>query len=361
MSRPKLQRNTQSGRIRPTGTMNRKTLTTNGEKETTKWPRNLAESPLRQNPQPYVVLLRITYPLLTMTQKRKAQNRAAQRAFRDRKEQHLKDLEVKVTELTRSSETDKQEKGILKAQIDRLETELRDYRTRLSSDANRNHSPTYGNVSKIEPADSTFNFDFPTFGNLPSSQIFPTSTKRESTVSPTDSARQAYSRHSSDGRSFSPKNQIGPAQGERPPSQQTSRKSTRIATPPSMSSFAGLFSPGLLNGAGYGTENNDYGFKSKSNSPAQAAAHEGPTNVNNGLPHVFRFDSGSTTSNNDSPSRSSLSQFNPNSSCGTSPGSSQPSPSKGASQSGGDGASINTNNISQFNGRCFHAYLLRSC
>ncbi|KAI7660577.1 hypothetical protein KC322_g17467, partial [Hortaea werneckii] len=69
------------------------------------------------------------------TTKRKAQNRAAQRAFRERKEKHLKDLETKVSELTKSSEADKHENGLLKAQVERLQVELREYRKQLSLNA----------------------------------------------------------------------------------------------------------------------------------------------------------------------------------------------------------------------------------
>ncbi|EPS30443.1 hypothetical protein PDE_05394 [Penicillium oxalicum 114-2] len=54
--------------------------------------------------------------------KRKAQNRAAQRAFRERKERHVKDLEDKVTTLEQSSST-------LQADNERLKRELAKYAT----------------------------------------------------------------------------------------------------------------------------------------------------------------------------------------------------------------------------------------
>lgn len=38
--------------------------------------------------------------MLTYTQRRRAQNRAAQRAFRERKEKHARDLEAQLTALT---------------------------------------------------------------------------------------------------------------------------------------------------------------------------------------------------------------------------------------------------------------------
>ncbi|KAJ5103783.1 hypothetical protein N7532_004312 [Penicillium argentinense] len=54
--------------------------------------------------------------------KRKAQNRAAQRAFRERKERHVKDLEDKVTSLEESSTT-------LQADNERLKRELAKFAT----------------------------------------------------------------------------------------------------------------------------------------------------------------------------------------------------------------------------------------
>ncbi|TGZ78199.1 hypothetical protein EX30DRAFT_385451 [Ascodesmis nigricans] len=98
------------------------------------------------------------------TSKRKAQNRAAQRAFRERKEKHLKDLEEKVATLTKASETANHENSILKAQIDRLETELREYKRRLqTSELSRS---TRTAVSSLPG----FQFDFPPFGG--SNSIF---------------------------------------------------------------------------------------------------------------------------------------------------------------------------------------------
>src|ERR1700759_4777927 len=62
----------------------------------------------------------------------KAQNRAAQRAFRERKEKHLKDLETKVEDLEKASESANHENGLLRAQVERLQVELKEYRKRLS-------------------------------------------------------------------------------------------------------------------------------------------------------------------------------------------------------------------------------------
>jgi len=55
--------------------------------------------------------------------KRKAQNRAAQRAFRERKERHLKDLQAKTQELEQATTLMNEENSRLKAKLQALEME----------------------------------------------------------------------------------------------------------------------------------------------------------------------------------------------------------------------------------------------
>lgn len=97
------------------------------------------------------------------TSKRKAQNRAAQRAFRERKEKHLKDLEQKVTDLEKASESANHENSLLRAQVDRLQVELKDYRRRLHQ---AQKTPTLGAPGLFGKSASTggFQFEFPMFG-----------------------------------------------------------------------------------------------------------------------------------------------------------------------------------------------------
>ena len=78
--------------------------------------------------------------------KRKAQNRAAQRAFRERKEKHLKDLETKVQDLEKASETANNENSILRAQVEKMSAELREYRKRLSTSGNGRSPPLNGGL-----------------------------------------------------------------------------------------------------------------------------------------------------------------------------------------------------------------------
>lgn len=110
------------------------------------------------------------------TSKRKAQNRAAQRAFRERKEKHLKDLETKVEELQKASDAANQENGLLRAQIERLRVELREYRKRLSWMASGSGLSAMSTIPSAHSkgvyglSNSEFLFDFPKFGGMPGAQ-----------------------------------------------------------------------------------------------------------------------------------------------------------------------------------------------
>ncbi len=86
----------------------------------------------------------------------------------------MKDMELKVGDLERASNSANHENGLLRAQIERLQEELRDYRRRLSSTGNSlGSSPTKNAFSSHTPQNKTsristdFNFDFPKFGSLP--------------------------------------------------------------------------------------------------------------------------------------------------------------------------------------------------
>jgi AP-1-like transcription factor len=113
-------------------------------------------------------------------QKRKAQNRAAQRAFRERKEQHLKDLENKVKELEKASETANSENSQLRAQVEKITSELEEYKKRLSvmntmqrsnpSAITTGSRPVFGSNLVNNLNDVNFQFEFPKFGVLPGRQ-----------------------------------------------------------------------------------------------------------------------------------------------------------------------------------------------
>ncbi|KAL7938478.1 PAP1 domain-containing protein [Trichoderma chlorosporum] len=106
------------------------------------------------------------------TSKRKAQNRAAQRAFRERKEKHLKDLETKVEELEKASEAANHENGMLRAQVERITAELNHYKQRMTLATPKTSVQTartqpFGNAALNNLNDVSFQFEFPKFGTLP--------------------------------------------------------------------------------------------------------------------------------------------------------------------------------------------------
>lgn len=116
-----------------------------------------------------------------MIQKRKAQNRAAQRAFRERKERHLKDLETKVEELEKASSVTTSENSQLRNQIEKLTMELNEYKKKLTligtgstprsvSDGAARRNQSFGSAAIQNLNDVNFQFEFPKFGVLPGPQ-----------------------------------------------------------------------------------------------------------------------------------------------------------------------------------------------
>jgi len=295
------------------------------------------------------------------TTKRKAQNRAAQRAFRERKEKHLKDLETKVSELTKSSEADKHENGLLKAQVERLQVELREYRKRLSLNSGLNRSPpqsaSVGSQQRSSSGASFnggFQFDFPKFGALPGSQIFgspfngvinrdsltpPISQSPASAGGYSQQPQNRISRQNSAGRSASPhsngdSNSASPAQyasmnATFAPYSTNNNMHGFASTLPQMTNasdpFGDLFSPSILKG----TNVSGYFEDPTTNTVPNSGTDTGGDSTS-GLNRVFQFNSGSNASDSTSPSASSSSQWNANgtsnSSCETSPEPSHDSP-----------------------------------
>jgi AP-1-like factor len=237
------------------------------------------------------------------TTKRKAQNRAAQRAFRERKEKHLKDLETKVQELEKASDATNHENGLLRAQVQRLQTELREYRKRLSMNSTgvTRTPPLAGGFSSMLNTNSNnnnFSFEFPRFGGLPGAQLLdnvPLAKNKNTSVS-----SGVSSRHNSSGRALSP----------------TSKANGQLTNSPGAMGTSNTQRSGSLNGF--------FGFDNKSNSDTPRSNTESTTGSQS---RVFQFNSGSS-SHSDSPSNSSTSPTNQDSSCGTSPEPSHTSPNQ---------------------------------
>ncbi|KAL5343361.1 hypothetical protein BJX70DRAFT_393929 [Aspergillus crustosus] len=96
--------------------------------------------------------------------KRKAQNRAAQRAFRERKERHVRDLEEKVSNLTQESSTLHADNERLKRELARYSTENEILRATTESQLRRSASST--NPSSPSGGNTTTNTHATTPANI---------------------------------------------------------------------------------------------------------------------------------------------------------------------------------------------------
>ncbi|KAJ8063174.1 hypothetical protein OCU04_008413 [Sclerotinia nivalis] len=241
------------------------------------------------------------------TSKRKAQNRAAQRAFRERKEKHLKDLETKVDDLQKASESANHENSILRAQIERMTMELREYKKRLSLNGGINRSPN-GNApayfagkglsnASATPNDVNFQFEFPRFGRLPgppitngSSSMGPSispTTPTQNAQSPTDKSQTSSRNHSNASNTFG----VG-----------LTRTSAQISD--DMTSFSGLFTPEILDSALKSSSVDSFGSLTHGSMSSKGSPHQSTNGQNTSY---------------SSPSASSQSNNGASSSCGTSP------------------------------------------
>jgi len=113
-------------------------------------------------------------------------------------------LETKVGELEKASDAANHENGLLRAQVERLQMELREYRKRLSLNStglNRTPPLASGFSSLLSSStnsntSSSFSFDFPRFGGLPGAQLLdngPLSKTKDASVASTVPSRQRSS------------------------------------------------------------------------------------------------------------------------------------------------------------------------
>ncbi|KAK0107675.1 DNA-binding transcription factor yap1 [Cadophora gregata f. sp. sojae] len=250
------------------------------------------------------------------TSKRKAQNRAAQRAFRERKEKHLKDLETKVEDLEKASESANHENSILRAQIEKMSMELREYRKRLSLNGGAartslaNGLPPYlannfGNGGLNNPSDVNFHFEFPRFGRLPGPPATTTTNPTRSSSSPSVASKQAVS--PVEKGQISPRNHSLQYPASNGPNNALTQAPAQLDGG-DMSSLSGLFSPSLLESVGKSPP-----FEYFANTTNGSNGSRSSTDSANG-----NMSTGHNTSYS-SPSASSNSNHGPSSSCGTSP------------------------------------------
>ncbi|KAK7991776.1 transcription factor PAP1-domain-containing protein [Apiospora saccharicola] len=219
--------------------------------------------------------------------KRKAQNRAAQRAFRERKEQHLKDLETKVKELEEASATTHNENSQLRAQVEKMTMELNEYKKRLSlppaphvtsgPSPQQNFSRgTFGAGLVNTMNDVNFQFEFPKFGLLPG-----------------------------------PSEGTSPTTGSKAPKRTTSASSSTTAN-----GYAGQSSPSTQDQATPSSTKSRENSTSQSKGVSNQSPYEVGGNASRTSLDSTNFSVGGTAST--SPS-SSHSNGGPSSSCGTSP------------------------------------------
>jgi len=83
--------------------------------------------------------------------RRKAQNRAAQRAFRERKERHVRDLEAKLNLLTTTTSSLQSDNERLKLMLQRAQTENEILRATASSSPTANHPPGFVDDPSLLP------------------------------------------------------------------------------------------------------------------------------------------------------------------------------------------------------------------
>lgn len=244
----------------------------------------------------------------------------------------MKDLETKVEDLEKVSEATNHENGLLKAQVERLQVELKEYRKRLSwiSSNSSGRSNTLNTNSQKSTVNSSndFQFEFPKFGDLPAMP----GTNMFSNNSPAQNGRAgSQPRQTSIPKSASPVQMNGQNQPQRQSSASQSpvnaftnspQSTNAQQTQGSVDSLSGLFSPSILEA----TRQASLGgyFPASTQPPQQTQANNFSVNGRTARASIENGYSGnalypnSATSNSDSPSSSSESH-NATSSIGTSP------------------------------------------
>lgn len=244
----------------------------------------------------------------------------------------MKDLETKVEDLEKASEATNHENSQLRAQVERLQVELKEYRKRLSwistnggrqqSINNQTRSNTIGNGS------SDFQFQFPKFGDSASANVFGNSSNSQRPSQPVSRtaqrtssvpiAQSASPTASSVGR-HSVSSELNRMQGSRHNSINNSPMNNMTNSPPSynqgpqssVDSLSGLFSPSILEA----TRNSPNGYFGLENNQTRGQPRGSFDNSYSSVPGLY---SGSSVSNTESPGSSS-DAHNQNSSMGTSP------------------------------------------
>ena len=208
-----------------------------------------------------------------------------------------------MDDLEKASESANHENGLLRAQVDRLQTELKEYRTRLSLNGNTlNTSPsqTMGQAMSSKTnwdINNNFQFEFPTFGGENSAAKYSQS-KRPATYNDGLVRQNSY-------KNPSPKSLASPT---RTPSQP---KTSDPISANGLDQYKGLYSPPMLQTTGRNGSADHISFTASPTAHPRSKSGSSDTTAQN----MSGGGSGYTTA---SPSISSLSQ-NGLSSCATTP------------------------------------------
>ncbi|KAK0347845.1 hypothetical protein LTR91_004453 [Friedmanniomyces endolithicus] len=96
--------------------------------------------------------------------RRKAQNRAAQRAFRERKERHVRDLEAKLNLLTTTTSSLQSDNERLRLMLQRAQTENEILRVTAASSPTANYPPGFVDDPSLLPQNSRLSKRSPALG-----------------------------------------------------------------------------------------------------------------------------------------------------------------------------------------------------
>ena len=217
-----------------------------------------------------------------------------------------------MEDLEKASESANHENGILRAQVDRLQSELKEYRKRLSiNSATVNRSPLQSKSNW--DINSNFQFEFPKFGDSNSSNAGPL--KRSATANTSYNEGTGLNEFAStvgNHRAFSESSKS-----------KSSTDVTKSKNDNHLDDLAGLFSPSILGSVSSGSSS-DYLSYNTGNVNSHNTSITSTNNTGGEKLRANTFSCASETTA--SPSASSISQNGFNSSCGTSPEPSAASP-----------------------------------
>ena len=224
--------------------------------------------------------------------------------------------------------------------MDKLSTELKEYRKRLSlNSTGAGHSPPpTASRSQYKPDASDFQFAFPKFGDLPGASFLNNGSLAKTSASPqvqspdsisgpprkeSSTSTKALSPTSSSGSYGAP---LGEARPYKPPTNGANDFNNA-----NLDDLTGLFSPSILETASRSNSNDYISYKG---SPSTASSVKQASLSNNGVGPAVKTQRASSASMTNSPA-SSMSQIGQNSSYNTTPEPSADSPDNRKFSEGG--------------------------